>query len=208
MRTIFRISALIIVAVSLPAAAWACLNAVTLEGNRAVKQIRKAEKLLARGQADKARRLVDPFRYDFEGKGLQRRADIVIATADVRRLRGHRDMALFEEARKTLADLHAEHKNDPLIAARYAEALAAAEPTRGRALAILQDLEKRDLMPDAFAYRTLARLHHAAGNSEASNAAMSRCRKTAERRRVCTLSDKSGSLSGQETMQTGRKLRF
>jgi hypothetical protein len=179
--------------IALPSAAWACLNAMMLEGNEAVKQVKKAEKLLVRGKLDQARRLVNPMRYEFVDEGLDRRAQIVRATVDIRVPKARRNKYMLEGAQKTLAGFHASFKNDPVIAARFAEALAVDGRDNKRSRQMLEDLAKRDLMPDAYAYRTLARLRNSAGEGEGAKQALARCRKMTKRKAICSLEDPKSS---------------
>jgi hypothetical protein len=72
---------------------------------------------------------------------------------------------------------------DVKFKAWLAEALEANGKTE-RALQILQDLKKRDLMPDAFAYLTLARL---SAKAEERDAALASCKTRAKNKAICTL---------------------
>lgn len=164
----------------IPAVAWPCGNATYLQGDRAVAQVNKADKLLAAGKPEKALELVD-WRYEYEGK-LQERADLI---AMVARLRVGRitpeDAAEWFEAR--LKD----NPEQPYVVARLAEAYAAMPKKTERARKLLEDLHARDLMPDGEAYATLAALRDGAGDAEGRDDALASCRKVAKRKAVCKL---------------------
>ncbi len=51
--------------------------------------------------------------------------------------------------------------------------------------AIIEDLARKDLMPDAFAWRTLAIARRLAGDAAGANLADDRCRATAKVTTIC-----------------------
>ena len=196
-----RTAVVVVTLLAIPGVAIPCGNGVMLAGNKAARHLKKAEKALEKGQNRKVIRLTDEERYYFEERNLARRAEILNHIA-VTRL-GEEPVASLWYFLKLLA---ADSEN-PVMAARVAEAMliranfdpepsqatdyekalpsANAEKMRADALAILLDLEKRDLMPDAFAYATLAQLHVQVGDVEVSEAALKRCRKMTRVRKVC-----------------------
>lgn len=174
-----RILIVSLLAVLVPASAWACLNAMTLSGDEAVRKIKKAEKLLARGKNAKAARLLNRHRIRFSDQRLRRRANIIRATASIRQ------RSRVELATQNLARLYEESEHDPVLMARYAEALALDDARRARSRELLEDLAKRDLMPDAFAYRALATLRHRDHDGAGRDKALARCRKMTKRKRIC-----------------------
>jgi hypothetical protein len=78
------------------------------------------------------------------------------------------------------------HGESPYIQARLAEALAHVKASAPRALELLADLEKRDIMPDASGYALLARLRREIGDAPGSERALERCRKIAGKRDACS----------------------
>jgi hypothetical protein len=111
----------------------------------------------------------------------------------IRILRAVASMRADREAHEPNADydgyaneLHAlrSGKDDPLVAAREAEALAAAGKLVG-AREILDDLAARDLVPDAEAWATLADVAAQRGDAARMNEAIEACKKIAKRANVC-----------------------
>lgn len=187
--------------VSLPSVAIPCINATLLRGNKATKRVKLAETLLEQGKYDKAASTLEPRLYEFEDKALARRAEIIYMVST---LRG--DSYRAEHAFNVLQDLLRDSPDDPYLSARVAEALAwradyqpsgssrlqpldkdDARKMRGDAIAMLLDLDKRDLMPDAMAHATLALLHHRNGDAAARDASLARCRKMTKRRAICNV---------------------
>ena len=67
-----------------------------------------------------------------------------------------------------------------------AEALAVTPDAATLALSILMRLDRKELMPSAWGYATLARLRHARGKTERRDAALARCKTMSSKpRRVC-----------------------
>jgi len=171
------------IAVSIPVSAYPCGNATLLEGDEAVAQVARAERLMAKGKYHKALKLVDPFRYEFDDEALADRAHTL---AMVTRLRlepaswGETAARFFENALK--AD-----PEQPYAAARLAEAYTHMPNKAERARALLEDLAGRDLMPDAEAWATLALARERGGDPEGREAALDRCRKLTERPMVCRI---------------------
>jgi Ni/Co efflux regulator RcnB len=69
----------------------------------------------------------------------------------------------------------AARSGEPLARARLAEALARFEPRREEARAILSELARADVMPDAWGYRVLAELADRRGDTTTRNDAITRC---------------------------------
>ena len=65
------------------------------------------------------------------------------------------------------------------LRAQLAEAMAKRPATRAAALAMLEGLAAKDLLPDAWAHRTLAELYQRLGNTAARDRALARCKVTA-----------------------------
>lgn len=176
--------------VTAPTIAAACGNAMFVDGDDGVKQVTEAERLLTLGKLSRAQDKVDPHRYRFDDAGVQKRARIVWATVAFRL--GNQSAESWQ-IKNGIASLERELKTDkdsPVLIARLAEGYAYRAESREKALTMLEDLAARDLMPDAFGYRTLAQLRAAAGNSEAANAALEVCKTMTKRSDVCTLTTK------------------
>ena len=134
--------------------AWPCLNGTILEGDNAVRTIAQIEGLLDAGQYGQARELLgtdDSVHWlDERVTGRVRDAEMVLALRTAPR----------RVAKHAVEYFAARSKSQPKNL-RYQAWLAEAYATlnkREQALAILSDLHKRDLMPDGFAYVTLAKL--------------------------------------------------
>lgn len=96
-----------------------------------------------------------------------------------------------QEARALLSPLWRVNPQDAYLKARMGELLAAnkapAEQRQGRAL--LEELAKADLMPDAEGYRALGWLRRDAGEQAGSAQAIERCRQMASRPEICSLAE-------------------
>ena len=194
---------------SAPAIALACMNAMYLDGDDAVQQIKEAERLLAAGKHRNAARLVDEHRYHFEGDGLQRRALIVRASVSFRAPKHvYRSPASYIGF---LEDKIEMDKTNPLLIARLAEGYSLTETTVKKATEMLEDLATRELMPDAFAYVTLGNLRSRAGDTEGASAAFERCRKMTKNKKVCKATKgkthKPAKRSQPRSKLPGKKLR-
>ncbi|MCP4443951.1 MAG: hypothetical protein GY811_01215, partial [Myxococcales bacterium] len=102
-----------------PAAVLACVNAMRVDGDDAVKQIAQAERLLARGELAKAGRLVDIHDYRFVDSGLQARAALVFHTVALRE-RGTEKYRLTR-AGEFIAEALEKKSDDPVLVSRHAE---------------------------------------------------------------------------------------
>ena len=177
------VAAVTLSVVLVPAVAWPCGNPVALSGDRAVRQIRSAEKLLARGSYAKAIAAVSEFEVAFSDAGLQRQADLIGAVAILRRDPKDRDYAVGQ-----LERLAANAPDAPVVQARLAGALSRGSAVeQQRATTIIEDLVGRDLMPDGMAWVTAAITRAAAGDADGSTAALGRCRKVSKRKAECRL---------------------
>lgn len=162
--------------------AEACLNGVRRDTHIATRQLVQAERLLEAGDfqqaLDKARG-VQP-----RDAGHEARRSRIMAVAQLR-------LGRVEEARALLAPLWRVNPQDAYLKARMGELLAAnkapAEQRQGRAL--LEELAKADIMPDAEGYRALGRLRRDAGDKAGSAQAIERCLKMAGGADLCSLSE-------------------
>jgi hypothetical protein len=198
-----RVGVLItLVAVGLPAGgarpARACLNGMIEETDNRVERVAAAERDLARGAPQgalkrlaggphvacshpgttKACALVGGQKWD---PALRRRWALATAVATLRI-----DLEAAERVAQHLLYLKELYGDSPYIQARLAEALAHVAGSEPRALALLAELEQRDLMPDADGYALLARLRRAHGDAPGSERALVRCRKIAGKHDHCS----------------------
>ncbi len=200
-RILLSISLASATMVSASADSRACGNAMYVDGDDAVKQVAEAERLLALGKLQRAEEKVEPHTYRFEDAGIQKRANIVWATVAFRRERAKADSWPVKGGLRQLeAELEGDADN-PVLLARISEGYALAPDTAARARATLEDLAARDVMPDAYGYRTLARLRFHDGDQDAALAALTLCKNMSKRKKVCTLNLKSPSGT-TETAQT------
>lgn len=123
---------------------------------------------------------------------LARRALRIYALALVR-AEGQMDLSLgwapwgnLEWAIETLADLDSVRPNDPESQADLAEARIALTRTRAEGVRVLEELDRKDLLGSALAYRALARARRAAGDDKGVAAAVARCEKMALTPSQCT----------------------
>ncbi|MCB9548244.1 MAG: hypothetical protein H6706_20695 [Myxococcales bacterium] len=176
-------------------AALACGNEVYLSKKTQEAAVAKAEAQLAAGDAASAVRglmraahyppMARRFEFAFSRRPLRLRAWRVAAIAVVR-TPGHQpfdhglpDAAPVQPprqltwARGVLARELAARPDDPVVVALDAEARGAAGTDA------LEDLARRDLMPDAWAWRALAAGRAHRGDAAGRDAALTRCRAVA-----------------------------
>ncbi len=171
---------------SAPAIALACGNAMFVDGDDGVKQIMHAEKLLARGQNKRALKLVG-YQYRFESN-QQEKVRLIRATAAFRTLKA--DNYLVSSGIDNLKNSLKTSNDNPLLLARLAEGYSLSKKNSAEAKTILEDLVKRDLMPDGFAFATLAKLRSQAGETESAKAAIQSCRTMIKKKSLCTRTQK------------------
>lgn len=88
-------------------------------------------------------------------------------------------------ATRTLEHLDSASKNDPELKTYLAQAYALNPKTRAKALDILTQLAKKDLLVDAHGFATLAQLHKAQKNTVAQHAAQKRCMAISSNNKLC-----------------------
>lgn len=184
-----------------------CINGVELEIERfnatPTGQIFIAEKEIERGRATSAAaRVREQFpnirALDAKAPPLALRAERIYALALVRTdgkldaESGWTPWANFEWAVETLRDLEAKKPNNPAVQADLAEARLALSRTRGDGVAVLEDLDRRDLLGSAHAYVALARARKDVDDDGGSRAALRRCAMMSTDRTRCDLPSKSG----------------
>jgi hypothetical protein len=183
-----RASIVIAVIAASPSLAYPCLNE-TLRGEEAIKLMAEIESYLDKGQYRQASGKMYKTRA-FRDQRLAARATDARALLALRTRTPKDDVSWTVEHFKTRSEAKDSAK-DVRFRAWLAEAYAATgkiEP----ALEILTDLKKRDLMPDGFAFVTLAKLSSGADR----DAAIDACIKRAKVKSICTLpADKSATRS-------------
>ncbi len=183
-RTLLAI-AVVATAAAAPTVAEACLNAVMMEAKEAAKLVAKVEAALDEGKPKKAYYLM-PGEAEVNDPKLGHRLDVLRAVARLRL--GHTSIAL-----QLLAYQAKQKPDDPYLTARVAEAQTAAKKNLDEALAKLADLEKRDLMPDAEGWATLARLYDQKADAAGRDRALARCKQIAKRAEICAINAKVAS---------------
>lgn len=188
-----------------PPPAEACINGVMRQRVPSIKDLQNAEDLIAQGQYKKALRLLKrgnlrrvPRRLGARGSKvrnlIQRRsrlyAAIAIHTGGKYRLDGSccsRTKASRRgnlKAALRMLPKQKKGKADPINDSLRAEALAAMPGGKVKAAAILEDLAKRDLIPTAQAWLTLAKLRK---DPAARKDALTRCKRASRDGRMCSL---------------------
>jgi hypothetical protein len=167
-----------------PSLAWPCGNAVHLEGDDAIKYLAKIEKLIDAGKYRQARAAM----YHEVEYGDSASSRLAARDKDYRALLAIRDPRSKQRPTWTVKHFKARAatkagQKDVRLRAWLAEAYAATGyPELARE--ILLELRERDLMPDAFAYVTLA----AVTTGEARAAALTACKTRTKHEAICQLS--------------------
>lgn len=177
--------------------AWACGNPVFYETSKATKLIADAERALERNQPKRAARMFPawamvegeapkkmnglPLPDTLPSTPLEWRLQILRATAWLRTDRVAMGQAWLLRAKDR------PEAQSPEYRARFAEAFVSdGNPERvEEARAIIEDLASKDLVPDAFAWRTLAIARRAAGDAAGAKLADDRCRAIAKVATIC-----------------------
>lgn len=165
-----------------PEPATACMNEVLISSDEARQRLQKAEKALAEGKNTRAVSLLDDITV--KDPELSRRMQRLFAVARMRNNEISLGLSTLEEQLKASPD-------DPYLQTRVAEGLSMLrknkEANRKRALAMLEALERADLIPDAEGDLVLARLRAAANDQAGSEKALARCQKRSSDPTKCTL---------------------
>lgn len=153
-----------------PKSTEACLNGVIMEQNEVVRNVRLAEKALSQGKNKRVLKLLNADHYMVESAQLLKRVRMLKTIARMRR-------GKTKGAERTFRKLLAKDKDNPYLRARLAEAL---HKRRGHdaveAWRIMDDLEERDLIPDAQGYAVLARLRKRNKDTKGHERALAACR--------------------------------
>lgn len=177
-----RVPFLIVISLLLSGPALACLNETLLSASEARKVLKRAEQMLEDGKAAAALNEVEDVHVDDEA--LARRLARVEAVARLRSDQLSLAISSLERQLRAAPD-------DPYLKARLAEGLSKTrkdrERSRKRALQLLEELERGDLMPDAEAYLSLALLRQQGGDAAGADKALARCKERAKRPAICAL---------------------
>lgn len=167
-----------------PRAAYPCMNAVRLRGDKAVQRLVAIEAEIDRGKLDQALSLLQET-YIEDERLTDRLVDIHrLIELRLREMPKPAQLVTYFKERAESP----EGKKSVRIKAWLAEAYAFAGE-KPLALAILTDLKKRDLMPDAHAFRILAELSD--GNERV--AALAACKTRAKAKSICVLAPAKNS---------------
>jgi hypothetical protein len=184
--------------VAVPATAYPCMNGVLLVGDEEIRELERAERLLVAGKHHAALRVIGGFESaeDYEGlraQAFRQRLRLIDATAKLRLLAQQRplDLERLAVVTRNLRGLQSDNGlTPPLYKARLAEALALSPRGIGEAKTLMADLEKRDLIPEAEAWVTVAKIRAYMHDIDGMSAALRRCEKMAGRRKaVCRGTD-------------------
>lgn len=173
--------------VALPARpAAACKNAVAATDSM-VQVLSQADEHLREGRPGAALQLTMQHYPDLktalDGDRFMSRARRIFAAALVRMdglaaVRGF-DASTSDERRAnlewavaTLRSVDKRQKNNPAVLAELAEALSTLPEHQQEALDLLDGLARRDLVPNPYAYRALARLRRLAGDEAGARTAL------------------------------------
>ena len=177
-----------------PVPAQACENAVQLSLDKAKQQLALAEKQLQLGNARKVLYALEETSTDDERVNAE--LGLAVAVAGLRL--GLDNVNRGNNPAKFIRLAYEANPDHPRMQALYAESLlrgtfrgtqntkAAQSQRTAKALALLTELESRDLMPDAHAWAALSRAHREAGSEREARAANDRCLAAAAKRSVCT----------------------
>lgn len=188
MVTVLFSLAVIPAGVALPVrSAVACRNSVAAAEDSMVQLLSEADGHLRDGRPGAAIQLTMQHHPDLKtvknGDRFISRAQRIFAAALVRMdgLAGVRGFeastcgerrANLEWAVATLRSLDERQKNNPAIQAELAEALSTLPEHQQEALDKLEGLARRDLVPNPYAYRALARLRRLTGDEAGERAAL------------------------------------
>ncbi len=164
-------------------AAHSCLNGVIMEKDEVVKNVRLAQKALGKGQNKKVLRLLAADHYMVDSPRLMKQVRMLKAVARMRR-------GKTKGAERMFRKLLAKDKDNPLLQARLAEALHKRKGLDAiEAWRIMNDLESRDLVPDAQSFVVLARLRKRDKDLKGEKRAMAMCRVMAgDNPHICAIS--------------------
>jgi len=158
-----------------------CVNGVSYHVELAIQDVQEAERQIEVGNYADALRILDGGSY---GDGdLGRRVEDMRA---VIAMRTHKKNEITAWVLPHFRDRMKHNKGE----VRYQAWLAEAQLRYGSqtvALALIKELERKDLMPDAFAYLTLAKLNIGAQRESALAACRTREKKDESTKSICKI---------------------
>ena len=155
------------------ASAHACLNGTIMEEDEVVKNVLLAERALEKGEARKALRLLDADHYMTSSRPLLAKIETIKAVAQLRTGKAKRAERVFRNMLK-------KDRDNPFLMTRLAESLHTRKGEEAvEAWRILDDLEERDLIPDAHGFAVLASLRARANDAAGELRARTRCKEMA-----------------------------
>ena len=157
----------------------ACLNGVNAKKDYYVKQLAAVDADIAAGNYGDARERLEMMPRSMADKGIRMRMSDMLGLLALRAPKED------EKTGWVLTHFRDQQKANPKDA-RYKAWLAEAFAHEGnakQALALLEPLKAKDLMPDAFAYLVLARL----STGDAQTEALEACKTRAKAKTICVL---------------------
>lgn len=152
---------------AIPAAGYPCRDFEFLTRSEGARLVAEAEQALEAGRYEEVLDLLDNGIDMADWRHGNKRMELV-AVANIRTGRVRAGVM-------SLRYLLKRKKDDPYLMTRLAEGLAGTKRGKPEAIAILESLEKADLVVDAEGYATLARLRRGRDDAGARTAA-ARCR--------------------------------
>lgn len=187
MKRTWTVAVALALSFAVPAVAFACGNPITLRGSEAAKKVKRMEADLKAGKFSTLRYL--EHRHHFADPRLQRRAEIVALTAQIRMYQAIETPDVEDHHLSRMRDFLAATPDNPLLQARLAEALVLdrGDGSAEEAKTIILDLAARDLITEADGWATLATVKARGGDTAGRDAALERCKKVAhkDRKRAC-----------------------
>jgi thioredoxin-like negative regulator of GroEL len=156
-----------------------CVNDVSLRTDMVIQDLAETERLVDRGEYAKAREHLQLVRYWTDSATIRGR---VLDLSALLMLRAREQNDRTGWIVQHFTDRGAAFPRDVRYRAWLAEALLA-EGKQTAALALIADLQRKDLMPDAHAYVVLAKLSIGKQRQDA----LATCRKRARAKTVCRL---------------------
>ena len=204
----WTVGLLVGIAAMVPSSVEACLWGPQWTPDPATQDVKKAERLLAKGRSVRAVNIAKGRYERFtaatgtpdRGKALFHRAQRLIALATVRSggrmnlgpgMRGRTE----DQQRSNLAwatsmlEIHAATEPDNLLfRVFYAEALLEYPEGAAQVVAMLEPLQRDDIMPSARGFAVLARAHHQLGDASSGELSQRRCLDLGASEALCAVS--------------------
>lgn len=170
---------MVAVAIAIPGIAFPCANAIRRERDQIVKQLAEVEGLIDKAEYKKATTELAKVPKEISTSSLRARRDDLRALLI---LRYKKDGDSTSWITTHFTDRWNADKSAVRFQAWLAEAYLA-EGNSEQTLELLKDLKAKDLMPDAFAYVTLAKV----SSGEDRENALAECKTRAKAKSICVL---------------------